>query len=111
MDAEIQIYGLAAPSKEKQEQCWLLCTYTREPPVIIPSPVSVVVGNGVLLLLRVVVIATPATLAPSRTEQQQHQPTDRPTTRSPPEGAFVSAASMNTTQQLARHGPERERPT
>lgn len=27
MDAEIQIYGLAAPSKEKQEQCWLLCTY------------------------------------------------------------------------------------
>lgn len=110
MDAEIQIYGLAAPSKEKQEQCWLLCTYTREPPVIIPSPVSVVVGNGVLLLLRVVVIATPTTLAPSRTEQQ-HQPTDRPTTRSPPEGAFVSAASMNTTQQLALHGPERERPT
>lgn len=29
---------------------------------------SVVVGNGVLLLLRVVVIATPTTLAPSRTE-------------------------------------------
>lgn len=55
-------------SKEKQEQCWLLYTYTREPPVIIPSPVSVVVGNGVfLLLLRVVVIATPTTLAPSRT--------------------------------------------